>query len=62
MNDPKVLDFVIDQLAVDKVLWAIDYPYESSKPAVDFLDAAKISERDRASIYHLNAQRVSGTA
>jgi 5-carboxyvanillate decarboxylase len=39
-------------------MWAIDYPYQPTAPAVAFMDSAPISEEDRALIYHRNAERV----
>lgn len=58
VNDPKVLAYVIAALGVDKVMWAIDYPYESSKPAVEFMDQAPISAADREKVYQINAERI----
>jgi predicted TIM-barrel fold metal-dependent hydrolase len=58
VNDPKVLKFVIDQLGADNVMWAIDYPYEVTKPAVDFMNTAPISEEERHKLFYLNAERV----
>jgi len=52
------LDFSIKALGVQRVLWAIDYPYQPTAPAVAFLDSAPISEEDRSLIYHQNAERV----
>ncbi len=34
------LDFSIKALGADNVLWAIDYPYQPSAPAVAFMDSA----------------------
>ena len=45
-------------LGPDKILFAVDYPYESSKEAVQFLDAAPISNIDKEKIYHLNAENI----
>jgi 2,3-dihydroxybenzoate decarboxylase/5-carboxyvanillate decarboxylase len=52
------LDFSIKALGADNVLWAIDYPYQPSAPAVAFMDNAPISDDDREKIYHRNAERV----
>lgn len=52
------LDFSIKALGADNVLWAIDYPYQPTTPAVDFMDSAPISDADREKIYHGNAERV----
>jgi 5-carboxyvanillate decarboxylase len=40
----------------DNILFAVDYPYESSEAAVRFMDAASISASDKEKIYHLNAE------
>jgi 5-carboxyvanillate decarboxylase len=56
--DPLALEYSIARLGADNVLWAIDYPYNPTDTAVAFLDAAKISDEDRAKIYHGNAERV----
>lgn len=52
------MDFSIKALGVENVLWAIDYPYQPTEPAVAFMDSAPISDADKAKIYHLNAERV----
>lgn len=52
------LEFSIKVLGAENVLWAIDYPYQPTAPAVKWLDAAPISEEDREKIYHGNAERV----
>jgi 2,3-dihydroxybenzoate decarboxylase/5-carboxyvanillate decarboxylase len=58
VEDPLALEYSIRKLGADSILWAIDYPYQPSAPAVAFLDAAPISELDRAKIYHQNAERI----
>lgn len=52
------LEYSIKALGADNVLWAIDYPYQPTAPAVAFMDNAPISEEDREKIYHKNAERV----
>jgi 2,3-dihydroxybenzoate decarboxylase/5-carboxyvanillate decarboxylase len=51
------LRYSIEVLGADRIMWAIDYPYQPMPPAVDFLDSAAISEADRAAIWHFNAER-----
>ena len=58
VEDPLALEYSIKKIGADNVLWAIDYPYQPTAPAVAFMDAAPISEEDRAKIYHKNAERV----
>ncbi|HLY56259.1 MAG TPA: amidohydrolase family protein [Stellaceae bacterium] len=52
------LEFSIKVLGIDNVLWAIDYPYQPSAPAVRWMDAAPVTEEQRAKLYHGNAERV----
>jgi len=58
MEDPLALDFCIKKIGADKILWAIDYPYQPTAPAVAFLDNAPITEEQREMIYWKNAARV----
>lgn len=52
------LKFVLSVLGADKILFAADYPYESSKDAVQFIESAAISDGDKAKICHLNAEKL----
>lgn len=52
------LDYSIKALGVENVLWAIDYPYQPTTPAVEFMDSAPVSEADRNKLYHGNAERI----
>jgi predicted TIM-barrel fold metal-dependent hydrolase len=46
------------QLWVRSVLFSIDYPFESTKDAVEFIESAPLSPIDREKICHLNAERL----
>lgn len=52
------LDYSIKALGVDNILWAIDYPYQPSAPAVAFMDSAPVSDAEREKLYHGNAERI----
>jgi 2,3-dihydroxybenzoate decarboxylase len=52
------LRLAIDVMGAERVMFAVDYPYESAEEAVAFLDGARISERERRLIYGENARRV----
>ncbi|HKV05573.1 MAG TPA: amidohydrolase family protein [Candidatus Acidoferrales bacterium] len=52
------LDYSIKALGINNVLWAIDYPYQPSAPAVAFMDSAPVSAAEREKLYHGNAERV----
>jgi 5-carboxyvanillate decarboxylase len=58
VQDPLALRYCIDKLGADHVMWAIDYPYQESAPAVAFLNDAPISRADKEKIFHTNAQRI----
>lgn len=45
-------------LGADRIMFAVDYPYESTEDSVRFISTAPISEIDRAKICHLNAERL----
>jgi 5-carboxyvanillate decarboxylase len=60
VEDPLALDYSISKLGIEKIMWAIDYPYQPSAPAVAFMDAAPVTEAERAALYHGNAERVFG--
>ncbi len=58
VEDPLALDYSVKKLGADNVLWAIDYPYQPTAPAVAFMDAAPLSDGDKAKVYHRNAERI----
>jgi 5-carboxyvanillate decarboxylase len=58
MNWHPVLQFCIQVLGADRIMFAIDYPYQESAEAVEFLNSASISEEDKEKIFHTNAERV----
>jgi len=45
-------------LGADKILFAVDWPYEANKTGVEFLKKISISDADRAKIAHGNAERL----
>ena len=58
-EDPLALEYSVKKLGVDNVLWAIDYPYQPTAPAVAFMDAVDfLSPADKAKVYGGNAERV----
>jgi 5-carboxyvanillate decarboxylase len=60
MNWAPVLHFCIEAVGADNIMFAIDYPYQTTEGAVRFLDEAEISDEDRRKIYHRNAERIFG--
>ena len=57
-ESPDVLALVMKTAGIDNVMWAVDYPYESLRDAVAFIEGADLSATQRASIFHRNAERV----
>jgi len=57
-ENPLALRYSIDMLGVDRVLWAIDYPYQPTAPAVKFMDEAPLTDEERAAVYGGNAARI----
>jgi len=55
-----VLKFVCSVLGSDRIMFATDYPYESSALASRFVDSVDIGDADRGSICHKNAERLLG--
>jgi predicted TIM-barrel fold metal-dependent hydrolase len=45
-------------LGCDRIMFSVDYPYESTKEAVELIDSAPLSDIDRQKICHLNAERI----
>lgn len=51
---------VILQLGADRVLLAVDYPFEQTRDAVEWFDTVPISEADKEKIGRTNAARLFG--
>jgi len=58
MNSHAVLRFCLEIMGADRIMFAIDYPFESSEESVTFLETAPISDADREKIAYRNAERV----
>ena len=58
MNSHENLRFAINLLGAERIMFAIDFPYESTAQSVQFLDTAPITEDERAQIYHRTAEAV----
>ena len=44
VEDPLALRYCIDKIGLDNVMWAIDYPYQPTDPAVAWIDKAPLTE------------------
>ena len=47
-------------IGADRILFAVDYPYEAMTPATDWIERAPISENDRRKIAYGNARTLFG--
>ncbi len=47
----------IAEMGEDRVLFSVDYPYEDTKEAADWIDRAPLTDEQREKICHLNAER-----
>jgi 2,3-dihydroxybenzoate decarboxylase len=48
----------IQEVGVDNVMFSIDYPFESTEEAVQFIRTAPLAPADRARVAHVNAERI----
>ncbi|RYY57962.1 MAG: amidohydrolase [Chitinophagaceae bacterium] len=58
VEDPLALQYCIDKIGADRIMWAIDYPFQPTAPAVAFIESAPISDENRQKIAHTNAERI----
>lgn len=52
------LEYCVKLLGAEKVLFAVDYPFEETEIGVNFMKHAPLSSRDRALILHGNAEKL----
>ncbi|WP_262699576.1 MULTISPECIES: amidohydrolase family protein [Streptomyces] len=52
------LQAAIQTVGIDNILFAVDYPFESTAEAVAFLDTAPLADADRKKIASRNAERL----
>lgn len=58
MNWMPALDFCLSVLGPDRIMFAIDYPYQRPAIAVRFLDEAPLSDDVKRKIFQDNAERI----
>jgi predicted TIM-barrel fold metal-dependent hydrolase len=49
---------VIEKIGLERVMWAIDYPFQQTPPSVAFIESASLSESEREQIAFRNAERI----
>ncbi|HTM95340.1 MAG TPA: amidohydrolase family protein [Croceibacterium sp.] len=58
VEDPLAMRYSIDRMGADKVMWAIDYPYQPMEPAVKFIEDFECTDAERHALCHGNAERI----
>ena len=58
VNWVPALEFCIKVLGADNIMWAVDYPYQETVEATQWLVDAPIAEGDKEKIFHKNAERI----
>lgn len=52
------LKYICEVMGADHVLFAVDYPYESSKLGAEFMESAPLSKADREKVSYKNAEKI----
>ena len=58
MFDHKVLKYCNEALGPENIIFAIDYPYQESVEAANFMNSSPLSEADNEKIAHGNAEKL----
>lgn len=58
VNWVPALELCIKVLGAERIMWAVDYPYQETVEATQWLNDAPISDSDKEKIFHLNAEKV----
>ncbi|MCO5969688.1 amidohydrolase family protein [Actinoallomurus soli] len=58
MCDQDVFAYTLRKVGAERLMFAVDYPYEDSHVATEFLDAADLTAEQRALVSHANAERL----
>jgi 2,3-dihydroxybenzoate decarboxylase len=55
---PAALSCAVDEMGAEAVMFSVDYPYESTAVAADFVERSPLSEEVRRLVCHGNAERL----
>lgn len=58
VNWTPALQFCIEVLGADRIMWAVDYPYQETMEATRWMNEAPIPDADKEKIFHGNATRI----
>ena len=54
------LEYCVSVLGADKVMFAVDYPYQETTEAVDWMNGAPLSDEDKRLVFSTNAEHIFG--
>ena len=60
MNWDPVLKYCVGVMGADKILFAVDYPFEETKPAIEGLLNSSLSDADKMKIFSTNTEGLFG--
>lgn len=60
VEHPPVLRYALEVVGADNIMFAIDWPFQPSRPAVTFMNEVDIPDADKAKIFYGNAERIFG--
>jgi 2,3-dihydroxybenzoate decarboxylase len=58
-SDPALL-CCIQEIGIDRILFAIDYPFVANEPGPKWMESLMLNADDKAKILHRNAERILG--
>jgi 5-carboxyvanillate decarboxylase len=58
MFDQDVFDYTLRKVGAERLMFAVDYPYETSQVATEFLTALDLTDEQRTLVSHANAERL----
>jgi predicted TIM-barrel fold metal-dependent hydrolase len=56
--DQDVFGYTLGVVGAERLMFAVDYPYEDSQVTTGFLDALDLSQEQRTLVSHANAERL----
>lgn len=58
LDDPLALRLAIEKIGIDRVMWAIDYPFQDTPGSVAFIESATLTDTEREQVAYRNAERI----
>jgi 2,3-dihydroxybenzoate decarboxylase len=58
MNHEPHLALALKVMGAERIMFAVDYPYEETMPQVQAMDKMAITDREKHMIYQTDAERI----